>query len=341
LKLLQQRITGNGVQIGSKVFQSFEDVKTWVRTHLPNRRYGLFVDAVSLLDFISASNHSDADKTFTAFHNQQKTGFTSMYEARIAISTQHLFPTILGRSNSTGLDDCEYLPALPDVTKWDSGSTGLRYQIDKSLVDITTQVESAIDSILEHHLEARQIAMECLLESKHFVSELCYFISHDYSKWLHRGHSKKEAWKITSICVRRIFEALHSERIVARDILDQSDADFSTAKYLWATWKAHGVMSGYLKSRFYEHQSITAVISRHLADNFVKPDDSVSSKVSTLEKSIDKITKSVSSVESSITSSGKAILALDKQMKGMQTKIDRLEQRLAKNERPRAGAGAP
>jgi hypothetical protein len=103
LKLLQQRITGNGVQIGTKVFQSFEDVKTWVKTNLPTRRYGLFVDAVSLLDFISASNHSDSDKTFTASHNQQKTGFTSMYEACTAISTQHLFPTIFGRSHSTGM----------------------------------------------------------------------------------------------------------------------------------------------------------------------------------------------------------------------------------------------
>lgn len=75
-------------------------------------------------------------------------------------------------NESNGLDDCEYLPALLDVTKWDSSSTGLRYQIDKSLVDITTQIESAIDSILEHHLEAWQIAMECLLESKRFISKL-------------------------------------------------------------------------------------------------------------------------------------------------------------------------
>lgn len=68
------------------------------------------------------------------------------------------------------------------------------------------------------------------------------------------------------MCVKDIFESLHSERIIAKDILDQSDAEFSAAKYLWATWKAHGVMSGYLKNRFYEHPAITAVISRHLAD---------------------------------------------------------------------------
>jgi hypothetical protein len=174
---------------------------------------------------------------FTAFHNQQKTGITSMYEAHIAISTQHLFPTVLGGSNASGLDDCEFLPALPGASKWDSGSTGLRYQIDKSLIDVTIQVESAIETILDGHLEAKQIAMECLIESKCFISELCHFISQDYAKWIHRGHSKKKAWKITSVCIRRILEALHSECIVACDILDQSDGDFSAAKYLWATWK--------------------------------------------------------------------------------------------------------
>jgi hypothetical protein len=176
-----------------------------------------------------------------------------------------------------------------------------------------------------HHLEARQIAMECLLESKRFIAELLHFISHDYSKWLHRGHSKKEAWKITSVCVRRIFEALHSERIVARDILDQSDADFSTAKYPWATWKAHRVMSGYIKSRFYEHQSITAVISRHLADNFIKMDDSTTTRIASVEKLVEKMSKVTTAVEGNLTSMEKAIQSLDKQFKGMQTKLDRVE----------------
>jgi len=241
LKILQQRILGSGVQIGSRVFQSFDDVKVWIKSQLPSRRYGLFVDAVSLLDFISASHYSDVDKTFTAFHNQQKTGFVSMYEARVAVSTQNLFPTVFGRTNSLGLDDSKFLPALPSPDKWDSGSTGLRYQINKSLVDVTLQVESAINSILDLHIKARQLAMECLIESERFISELSHFILQDYAQWLHRGHSKKEAWKITSVCVQRVFESLHSERIVAKDILDQSDADFSTAKYLWATWKAHPI----------------------------------------------------------------------------------------------------
>ncbi|MFN9979264.1 MAG: hypothetical protein ACK53Y_05090, partial [bacterium] len=30
VKLLQQRILGEGVQIGNKIFQSFEDLRAWV-----------------------------------------------------------------------------------------------------------------------------------------------------------------------------------------------------------------------------------------------------------------------------------------------------------------------
>jgi hypothetical protein len=48
---LQMRIVGNGVQIGGVVFQCFEDVRIWVTAKFPTKRYGLFVDGVSLLDF--------------------------------------------------------------------------------------------------------------------------------------------------------------------------------------------------------------------------------------------------------------------------------------------------
>jgi hypothetical protein len=91
---------------------------------------------------------------------------------------------------------------------------------------------------------------------------------------------------MTAVSVRRIFEELHSERVVARDVYDQSDKDFSTARFLWATWKAHVVMASYLKHQFYEHPSIAAVLARHLADNYVKPDEAMGSKLKDLEKAM-------------------------------------------------------
>jgi hypothetical protein len=282
--LLQQRVVGGGVQIGAIVFQSFEDVETWVKAELPNQRYGLFVDAVSLLDFFTCIGHVDAEKTFSSFHSQQKTGFSSMYGARVAALVQNLFPMVFGKSSSTGLDDSEFLPAIQDPDKWDNGVTGLKHQICRGMSDVEYQIESAIETVLSQHVEARQLAKECLYKAKRCVSELCNFISNDYQKWKHRGHGKRDAWRMTAVSARRVFEEIHSERVVARDIYDYKDNTFSTAKFLWATFKAHSVMDRYIKHQFYEHPAIAAVLARHLADNYVKPDDALVTKLNTLDK---------------------------------------------------------
>jgi hypothetical protein len=180
------------------------------------------------------------------------------------------------------------LPALPSPAKWDSndGNTGLRYQIMRNMADVELQIQETIATVLGDYLEAQHIARECLHQSKRFALELCQFITLDFQKWKHRGHSPKDAWKMTAVCVRRIFEELYSERVVARDVYDQGNPSFTTSKYLWATWKAHAVMDKYLRHQFYEHPSISAVLARHLADNYVKPDDSHGSKIKALEAKI-------------------------------------------------------
>jgi hypothetical protein len=70
VRLLQQRIVGGGVQIGTKTFQSFEDVQVWAVAELFIHRYGLFVDAVfstsfhswGILTLRSNCQHSTASK---------------------------------------------------------------------------------------------------------------------------------------------------------------------------------------------------------------------------------------------------------------------------------------
>ena len=148
LKALQHQVIGGGVQLGTRVFQSFDVVETWVKSDLPNQRYGLFVDAVSLLDFFSCIGHMDADKTFAAFHSQQKTGFTSMYEARVAASIQNVFPMVFGWTTSTGMDDSEFIPAIQDPNRWDNGVTGIKHQITRGMADVEYQLESMIDTVL-------------------------------------------------------------------------------------------------------------------------------------------------------------------------------------------------
>jgi len=79
---------------------------------------------------------------------------------------------------------------------------------------------------------------------------------------------------------------MYTERVVARDIFDQKDPEFTRAKYLWATWRAHSIMQQYLKHKFYEHPSISAVLARHLTSNNLKPDDAQASKIKALESAV-------------------------------------------------------
>jgi hypothetical protein len=81
-------------------------------------------------------------------------------------------------------------------------------------------------------------------------------------------------------------QRVYSKRVVARDVHNQGYPAFTTAKYLWATWKAHAVMGKYLHHQFYEHPSISAVLARHLANNFLKPDDTQGTKIKSLESQI-------------------------------------------------------
>jgi hypothetical protein len=68
-----------------------------------------------------------------------------------------------------------------------------------------------------------------LASSQEISLEFCQFINLDYQKWKFRGHAKKDAWKMAAICVRRVFEELYFECIVARDIYDQKYPEFTKA----------------------------------------------------------------------------------------------------------------
>jgi hypothetical protein len=102
---------------------------------------------------------------------------------------------------------------------------------------------------------------------------------------------------MTSLCIRRVYEEIHSECIVARDIYDPNDLEFTAAKMLWSTWKAHGVMETYLKHHLYEHPSISPVLALHLADSYVKHDDSASAHIATLEKTIKSLSTRLDKLE--------------------------------------------
>ncbi len=106
------------------------------------------------------------------------------------------------------LTTAKVLPALSTPDHWDSndGNTGLHYQIMCNMSDVELQIQETINTVLEDYLEAQHIAWECPHQSKRLALELCQFITLGFQKWKHRDHSKRDACKMTAMCVRWIFK---------------------------------------------------------------------------------------------------------------------------------------
>jgi precorrin-2 methylase len=118
--------------------------------------------------------------------------------------------------------------------------------------------------------------------------------------WKTRGHTKKEAWRMACKEVLRVFEEMQSARCVARDSRDGDDTDYTTATMIFATLKCHGVMTEYVQAHFLEHPSISAVLARHLADNYTKPDDNQGKKLATLQGLVEKLTQRCNKIECNV-----------------------------------------
>jgi hypothetical protein len=295
IKILENRVVGAGVQLGGCVFQSFDDLLAWVKTKVPKGRFGLFVDGHSFLELFTLSGHIDTETGTAAFSNSQKAGFSTYVEAQLAILFKNLFPVVFGKGGSSSLDDSNCLPAISNGDKWNNGSTGVHHQLMRNMNNVSYQLDSSIKKVFKDHLEARQLAIDCVTASKRFVLDLINFMSQEYSTWQTRGFSKKDAWQIVCQIVHRIFEDLQSARISARNVQDFEDADFTTALFIYATLKCHDVVEVYVKHQFHAHPHVSSVITRHLAANFVKPEKNQDSKISLFETKVTALSSKVDS----------------------------------------------
>jgi hypothetical protein len=300
LTQLEKRMVGEGVTIGSFTFQSLDDVKCWCHRNLPTNRFGLFLDGILIFEFL-AQDHTDSTEVLTNLYNSQKNQFKNLYDSKVITSCQNLFPSVFGKSASDGMDTSRTLPGLSTADKWDNnGVTGLRFQLSRELINVDTQLATAIDVALRDHFEAAALAKELLYRSKKFVNELSNFMSQDFNFWRVKGYDKSSSWELTCCSVRRLYEDIHQVRIIARDVRDLEDLHSTAALVLWATIRSHKIIRDYSRRNFYEHLSISAIITHHLAANHTKPDSTMGSRVRRLEESHTACMRKLDNLESRV-----------------------------------------
>jgi hypothetical protein len=297
IKVLENRVVGEGVQLGNLCFQTFDELQVWASVHVPTGRFGLFVDGHSLMEFFTSSVHLDTTTSAAAESHAEKAGYATWQETVVAGSFKNLYPSVFGKG---GAEEAICLPAITSGDKWSDGVSGVAPQMMRSMNDISRELDSSIKVVLQNHPEARQLAMDCVTQAKRFVIDLITFMSAEYASWQTRGLDKKGSWKIVCQIVRKVFEDMQSARISARSARDRKNTDFSTATFIFATLKCHKVMAEYMQHRFEDHPSVSSVVTRHLASHFMKTDNTGAGdkKLSSIVSKIDALEARINSIQS-------------------------------------------
>lgn len=170
--------------------------------------------------------------------------------------------------------------------------------MERELPNVDMQFHNAIAATFEDSLDAHDLALELLYRSKKFALDLCNFIQWDFEFWKHKGYSKKEAWELTCLSVRRIFEDIHVVRAVGRDSRDLKTPALTATPVVWATLRAHTIMEEYSRRNFFEHPSISAVIAIHLASHHTRPDATLEERFRKLEEKVTKLSSKIDNLDS-------------------------------------------
>ena len=256
----------SGVSYKQYFFQDENAVKSWMKEHMSAPSHGLFVDIVSFSEFFGGDIYVERNKTLNDLYMSNKIGYATMADSIVAASFQNILPGSYGRNSSslrTGTDtDLEAqpeLPGLPTFKKWDNhdGATGRKYWIKKECRNTGIQIDGMIRAQLDK--TAQYLAKELLIDAMAMSEELFNFISTSYEDTMHSGRfDTHQAWALTSKFVKRIFTEIGDARIIARDGVHVSDPWTTAAKFLFATLRAHEVMSGFMRLHIKDHPSISS-----------------------------------------------------------------------------------
>lgn len=253
VNVLKGRVSGEQIMVGQLSFPSFNKLSTWVAKHMTSNRFGLACDAMLFPDFFFVGAQT-VESVVTTFHGSTKNGFNTMFESRVAASTQNLLPVIFGKM-AAGADAGVFLPACSTYKKWNAGkgTQGLYYQILSEIPNAQSQFQHAIPIVLGDGSPSAKLCQDLLTATVRVWTALCKFVENFMTRLSGTGgYRENEAWGIVSQCIHQIFADVSTSKASARDIRDAADPCYTCSQYLWTTLKAHKVMTAYMERNFYD-----------------------------------------------------------------------------------------
>lgn len=262
------------VTMGGFTFKSVDDCEAFVIGHVPGNTYAYFYDVVSLLQRGWGHNHIGVMDVWESSHAMKKAGFSSPGEAVILASMDTVLPTCLGELTGKNSECHLPLPALATHDSWTSKGfqMGRRKDIQDGLSRVVTTLEENIRDVFRGFEQGRCVVNEMLSLARSHWSQIERMIDNFYGEF-HVTSSEKDAWKLTSLIAKTVFEAVHHARATGSDLSDIANPSKRAAKVLWATLQAHRVMRAFIDSDFRNDPRIAPVIVMHLLENRVGKQD--------------------------------------------------------------------
>jgi hypothetical protein len=263
-----------GISFEGLTFGSRGDLRAWIVTNLPDLPFGAFVDFFSLLqqvDFDRNSGEDTAETMLKGLKLRKDLSLSTNGDILALVSLRNSVPTLFSRgSASTGKDKSRF-NAFPSFSSWKSLDylDSFTDQVQSNLEDAASAIKTDIEFRLPPGSVASLLASTCLSKSREFTEGFVRFITTTYEQLTFAKFTKNKAWALTTALGERVCHEVHKERgMLLRSLkMDEANREELCLHVMWATLRAHQVMSEYLRLEFKDHPTIASEYVKFLATN--------------------------------------------------------------------------
>ncbi len=227
------------------------------------------------------------------------------------------------------------LNKIPNISAWKSAGEGVRHYIVKRMNLMHTTILNEIAYAFGSDpsmVKANSLAVSSLNDTITFLTQVLSFIDSLYEKLnAESKFSPDQAWGLTTQILDRICEELYEPKEGVVEAMTVEEPASVCCHVLWACFRTHDVMAGYLEKDFQNHPTISVEYVKFLAtnsghDKVDKLQTQMSEVIEKLSKAVDESKKATAKADvasSKCAELGREVVALTKKVKTLEDRGNR------------------
>ena len=272
VKALQAAKQHSSVKFGGLGFSDLGDCLTWIEAHFSGHQYGLIMDPLLMLDRIYGDDEmsESGGALLKAMELQHKMKIDSGNEAAALNALRYSRPRIFhkGRPIIVSVQNKSRLNLLASHSDWNPGGEGVMDFCVMKMNLLEASIADEIGHTFPLESTAHWIATKCLSATVSFLTQLygcvesIYKRLHNFSKF-----TTEQAWSLTTQVLERILADLFIPKDNILQSLKARNTSATCAQVLFASFKTHDIMAGYVAHKFENHPSVSTEYVKFLATN--------------------------------------------------------------------------